>query len=978
MTDDKPKHEVGDKIKSDAKFDYVVTQKGPKLLFKVKYENLEENFSELVAADKVKDLSDNLFINKKESSLFASEGDEVKVKLFGEWKVATVLCTQFGEYEITCFKKDTKKPYFSEWIIAKSNPKDDPKDDQTVTSLKEEELKATVQRGISKTFIPIEQLQQTSINQYLFAFGFKNIRSRVQEIVTSESWDEILSDLNSFFIKPQWDGTEVGNEEFHIFLLTCNFDPLFAERLTLLLESQELKITTDEEELHKARILLLLYTDNASYDARLIRLLTRGAELANSGELCITVLVHPTCSGFRQNRIPDNMAYTLADSKWYNWIGVDSPSVSFNEMVSQMKNYTSRSQCEAGNHDYISGTWLCKVVVSGDFCSDFYDNRTMTLYLKSNEEGKLYGRTPSGILLEGTLDDDKRILDISGAYCGPWKQENEGWSEDDFQIMLRIRGIVDYKGSRFEGQYCEVSQVDGKLYECVGTLSATLENEGVSGFYEMADAISSLKGESTFMTIIHQRGGDILVDIDGYHGVMFPGTIHTATRKFTFFVNNGPMSCTTYEGVFNPAGDSALKVSGTFFKCNAGLTVIPKTKFEGKIVSSIISKNKASVSDSFTQLVEEAKKHTLRSSVINSYTYVPPKEDDLPVIIIGAEEDLEIKCGLKYNLMKAGVAPVSCDLSCLESARSVCLILTKHIADNIDLISSIKLVASKNVPFFIIANDARRKIFDDKCWKNVDLKEKLLNCLARLKQSGKLTLDPTSLLFKTLVKEIKNHYKPPVYFLSGMWSIRPFGDVTLPAGLEEKSDRSPVPKLLYILCDGISGKVVGINDFVSSKPFKGNVNNEKATFKFDNEDSKYELVIEQDGQSMQGTYTNRLHDFRADITLTLEMDEISGVYTVKDQNLLMAVVKTGQHSVDVYYRHFVLSGVFENNHFYVTIPRVIRRKPVLSTICGVLQRSMSGSSLICMEFASLANTRALCYEFEYLQTRFLLGQTAYF
>ena len=922
------KVKVGDVIKSDEKFDYVVSQLGPKLLYKIQYENLKENFSELVPADKVKDLDDNFFTPKDANANFASEGDKVKAELFGEWKTATVLCTKFGECEITCYKKGTKKSYFSEWITLASK----------------EENEKTKETNL---FIPTESDKvdtrvlspEPGIGKYTNSGGFGKLSEKVDSIITSEKWDEVISNLNSFYIKPQWSGQPL-NHDYNIFLLTCNFDKIFVDRLKILLESSGLTVTTSEDELHKSRVLLLLYTDNASYDSTLIRLLTRGAELANSGELCIKVLVHPTCSSFRQNRIPDNMAYSLADSKWYNWIGVDSPEVSFIEMAAQIKSYTERSEADLVKLSTVCGIWHCKVVVSGDFCSNFYDNRCMTLYLYTDHDGKIRGRTPSGIVLEGDFNTDSRILDITGAYCGPWNQENEGWKEEYFQIMLKIKGVLDYKGSRFEGQICEVSCVGDKVYECVGTLSATQENEGVSGFYEITDTLSELKGEKGHMTIIQQRGGDLLADIKGHHGVMYPGIFDAASRRFWLYVQNTPNSCTTYEGVFN-AGNRSTEASGSFFSCKNGLTVIPKTKFYAKreMVGETVQVDTMNT-EMFLQLVADAQQRSLRTSIINSFTYVPPKPEDFPVLIVGAEEDKEVLKELKYNLLKAGVGPISCDANDLDSARSVCFILSAHVRDNADLIETAKKISVKDVPFFIIANDARRNIFNDKFWKDLNLKETLLSCLARLKQTGKMTLDPNSLLFKTLVKEVKSNYKPPVYFLSGMWSVRTFSKVDFKSGYNEaaadarkgKVKHLTFPKLLYILTDGVSGKVVGINDFVSSKQFKGHVNNEESTFTFDNEDSKYELVIERDGQTMQGTYINRVQNIQMEITLTLEIDEISGIYTVKEQNQMLGIVKTGQHSVDVYYRNYILPGVFYGSRFYCTIPRCVNRKPLFVRI----------------------------------------------
>ena len=952
MSQTEQSYTVGDVIKSDDKFDYIVSQIGPKLLYKVQHENLQENFAELVPADKVKDLNDNFFGQQGNSINFASEGDRVKVELFGEWKIATILCVQFGEYEITCYKKGTKKAYFSEWI-----------------KLRKEEEMAKTQPSAT-----IEKVTRDPGMRKLTE-DFEDLISRAESIVSSDNWEDILNKLNSFYIKPLWDEEPI-KDDFHIFLLTCSFDELFIERLIFLLESKGLRVTMKEEELHKSRVLLLLYTDNSSYDPKLIRLLTRGAELANSGELCIKVLVHPTCSSFRQSRIPDNMAYSLADSKWYTWIGVDSPHLSFVEMATHIKSYTEGSKTHLTKLNSVAGTWHCKVVVSGDYCSNFYDNRCMTLHLTTDDQGKIFGRTPSGILLEGELRD--RILVITGSYCGPWFQENEGWREESFQIILRIKGVLDYKGSRFEGQICEVSKSGGTISECVGTLSATQENEGVSGLYEVTDALSELKGEKRYITIVQQRGGDLLADLTGHHGVMYPGVIDSASHRFWVYVQNTPNTCTTYEGVFSP-GNRATDASGCFFQCQNGVTVVPKTKFYAKrILTSEVEQDEQLDKDLFLQLVADAKERSLSTSIINSFTYVPPQQGDYPVLVLGADQDQHIVAQLRKNLLKAGVGPISCCPSDLNRARTVCFILTTNVRDNAPLIDTVKKISSKEVPFFIIANDARRNIFNDKYWKDIDLKESLLSCLARLKQTGRMTLDPSTLLFKTLVREVKSNYKPPVYFLSGLWSVRLFGKQHDKRGYTEaaadarkgKSRAATFPTLIYILADGVTGKVVGINDFVSSRPFKGSVNNEEGTFSFDNDDSKYELVIEKDGQTMQGTYTNRKCKIVKEVTLTLEMDDISGIYTTADKRQLLGIVKTGHHSVDVFYRNYILPGVFYSNRFYCTIPRCVSRKPVLSTIVGVVQKSLSGSSLVCFEYVSLAGAQSLSYKFEYLQTRF--------
>ena len=960
MTSEKPK--VGDVVKSDQKCDYIVTDMGPKLLYRVQYENLEENFDELVPAEKVKDLNDNLFSAKDNSAGFSVEGDQVKVQLFGEWKTAKIIGTQFGECEVTCFKKGTKKTYFSEWITLT------PKENSSFSGNEDIQKPPVLPKEL-------ETSEQSSISKFLKADSFQKVHNQMDSVLKSENWGDILKKLNNFCLKPQWDGKSIG-EDYHVFILTCNFDCGFAERLKLLLESNNLAVTSKETELHRARVLLLLYTDNACYDAKLIRLLTRGAELANSGELCIKVLVHPTCSSFRQSRIPDNMAYSLADSKWHNWIGVDSPSTSFYEMVSQIQNYTTKSQDAKSSS--ITGIWYCKIVVSGDFCSNFYDNRSMTLILNQDED-YVFGRTPSGLELEGNFDGSSRTISITGAYCGPWSQENEGWKEDHVQIMTKIEGIMDYKGSKFEGQICEIFNVGDKFYECVGTLSATLENEGVSGHYEVTDAFSQLKGDKVDMVIVQQKGSDLMVDIKDYHGTMYPGVIDTQSRRFWLYIHDTPFSCTTYEGTFLPDSSSLLQTNGCFFKCKNGITVTPKTKFEAKRVQGFSSNHVINKdSTACEQLINEAEPRSLRTSVINSYTYMPPKPTDFPILLIGADEDSSLIQELKTNLYNAGVQPISSTAKDLSFARTVCLILSSNIRDNLQLITTVRNVAAKDVPFFIIATDARRNIFNDEFWEDFDLKETLLSCLARLKQTGKMTLNPHSLLFKTLVREIKSHYMPPVYFLSGMWSIRPFGKVKPGKDFDQaaqdakkgKKKTCTVPKLLYILCDGMSGRVVGINDFVSSKPFKGNIDHETGTFVFDSEDSKYELLIERDGQIMQGTYTNRLLGLNMDMTLTLEIDEISGVYTVKNQNLMIGIVKTGQHSIDVHYCQYVLPGVFYGNYFYCTIPRYINRKPTLSTMCGVLQKSQSGASLVCFEFASLTNTRCLSYELEQLQTSF--------
>lgn len=955
MSGQKPK--VGDVIKTDAKFDYVVTQTGPKLLYNIQYENLEENFTELVPAEKVKDMNDKYFNTKDTSVNFVGEGDKVKAELFGEWKTAVVQGIKFGEFEITCFKKGTKKAYFSEWII-----------------IQKEQLSDGEEKTVVAVPKPKKADKTTDIKTYLSSTGFDKIKEKVDSIMTSEHWDTILSNLTTFFIKPQWDGQPLG-DEFHVFILACSFDTQFTDRLRILLENSGLRVTSNEEEIHISRVLLLLYTDNASYDARLIRLLTRGAELANSGELCISVLVHPTCSAFRQNRIPDNMAYSLADSKWYNWIGVDAPDVSFDEMVHQIKSYTCKTH---GESTLVSGIWYCKVVVSGDYCSNFYDNRSMTLYLYEDKEGKIKGQTPSGLILEGDFDKGTRILDITGAYCGPWCQENEGWKEDLYQIMIKIRGVLDYKGSKFEGQICEVSRVGGNVFECVGTLSATLENEGVSGFYEVTDALSEMKGNKLHMTLVQQRGGDLLVDLKGHFGTMYPGTIDATSRRFWLYVQNTPNSCTTYEGIFSSGNKMYLEATGSFFKCENGLTTLPKTKYTAKRAfnsdSGEMSREKADV---FLQLVQDAQERSLRTSIINSFTYIPPGEEDFPVLIVGAQNDNDTIQKLKFDLVKAGIGPISSDPGDLESCRTVCLIMSPNIRDNVELIETIKCIAAKDIPFFIIASDSRRNIFNDDYWSDLDLKEKLLSCLARLKQTGKKTLDPSSLLFKTLVNEIKSNYKPPVYHLSGLWSVKTFTKNESCGYNEAAADARKgkvrqlnFPKIVYILTDGVSGKVVAINDFVSNKQFKGTFDNREGTFTFDNEDSKYELVIERDGATMQGTYINRVHNIQMEISLTLEIDDISGIYTIKEQNQIIGIVKTGHLSVDVYYRNYVLPGVFSGSRFYCTIPRSVNRKPVLSTMCGTLQKSMSGSSLVCFEFASLANMKCLSYQYEYLQTRF--------
>lgn len=957
------KHKVGDVVKSDSKFDYVVTDLGPKLLYRVQYENLDENFDELVPAEKVKDLDDNLFSSKENSANFSVEGDKVKVLLFGDWKTATIIGTEFGECEVTCFKKGSKKSYFSEWITLTA---------KGLTS-------STKKEGENENpFLPNEPAvtkKSADINSFMKAEKFQKVVKQMQFVLESENWGDILDKLNSFYIKPQWDGKSVG-DDYHVFILSCNFDHGFKERLKILLESHKLRVTSNEHEIHRSRVLLLLYTDNACYDAKLIRLLTRGAELANNGELCIKVLVHPTCSAFRQSRIPDNMAYSLAESKWYNWTGVDSPSTSFYEMVSQIQNYTSETKDTKSNA--LSGIWYCKIVVSGDYCSNFYDNKSMTLLL-NQEKNVVHGRTPSGLILEGNFDGNSRSISITGTYCGPWAQNNEGWKEEYVQIMIKIDGVMDFKGSKFEGQICEIFNVGDKFYECVGTLSATLENEGVSGFYEVTDAISQLKGDKMDMVIVQQRGSDLMVDIMNYHGTMYPGVIDTQSRCFWIYIHDTPFSCTTYKGVLSCDPGTHLQVNGYFFKCENGITVIPKTKFEAKRVHGFsLDDDSGKASTVFEQLVNEAEPRSLRNSVINSYTYVPPNLTDYPILLIGAEQDDILIQDLKTNLYNAGIQPISCSPKDLFYARTVCLLLSCNIRDNIKLIDTVRQVAAKDVPFFIIATDARRNIFDDKYWKDVDLKETLLSCLARLKQTGKITLNPNTLLFKTLVKEIKSHYMPPVYFLSGMWSVRTFNKVETDSGFEQaaldarkgKQKTCIVPKLLYILCDGMSGNVVGINDFVSSKEFKGSINNETGTFIFDNEDSKYELMIERDGQIMQGTYINRLHNFQLDMTLTLEIDDISGVYTVKNKNLMIGIVKTGQHSIDVHYCQYILPGVFYGSYFYCTIPRFINRKPTFSTMCGVLQKSQSGSSLVCFEYASLANMRCHTFQFDQLQTSF--------
>ena len=971
---------VGQIVKTDDKYEYVVTELGPTLLFKVHYEKLESNFDELVSAENIRVKNEGKFVTNRtpRSSTvpFVSVGDDVESLLFNEWHSATIIGTQFGDFKITCYKKGTKDEQFSEWI-SQGNSNPPPKNEKKeVEKPIKEPPKEPIENNQSiqnvEKLPSLQEMMQDSVCQEL--------KTRTDNLVTEEKWDEILDKIRSTFNKPKWDGTPVGEDGYHVYLLSCKFDRTFTSDFVKLMKSAGLKVTTNENHLHKARVLLLLYTDNASYDEKLVRLLTRGAELANWGELCIMVSVHPTCSLFALNKIPDNIAYSLADSTWYNWLGVDSPNESFNEMIHQIKSFTCEHSLDVNRSTTMAGLWYCKYVVSGDYCSNFYDNRTFTIYLNDND-GRIYGTTPSGFIFEGTWDKKFRVIDLVGIYRGHWKQENEGWEEDYLTSIIRIKGVLHYKGDRFEGQICELTKSNGNITECVGTIMGKLESQGMSGFYQIEDQIGAMNGLKTNMAIVHKKGGELLCDIKGFHGTMYAGVMDVANRQFWIYVQSGPHTCTTYEGSLElRAEDNTMQITGHFFKCENGITTVPLIKFSGKslLPTGLLKNQKIAPRCELDDMIANAEQRTLQSAIINSKIFVPPRDEDYATVIVGDEQDEKIMSELCDNLKRFGVAPLSYEKEDISKARTICLILSTNICDNENLINTIKEIALQNLPLFIIGLQARRVIFGDGCWKNIDLKEKLLNCLARLKQTGKLTLDPASLLFQTLVNEIKSNYKKPSYFLSGMWSVRliqqnePQSDY-LKAVEDAAKNRSKVnksPKLVYILCDGATGSIVGINDFLSNKPFEGKLDPCAATFAFDNKDSRYELMVESDGQSMQGTYTNRVHGYTSEVVLTIEADEVSGVYNVVGQKLFIGLVKTGHQTLDVHYNNYVLPGVYAGNIFYFTIPRCIRRKPMLSTVCGVLQKSVSGVTIICFEYASTGGMKCLNYNLELLQSKF--------
>ncbi|KNC49961.1 uncharacterized protein AMSG_06272 [Thecamonas trahens ATCC 50062] len=118
---------------------------------------------------------------------------------------------------------------------------------------------------------------------------------------------------------PGWAGTPLADGEFEVGVCAASEDVEFANALAEVLIEGGFSVTTAPAALHNTRVFVLVYSEFTVAEAP-SRLLTDASSRFNNGLTTIIPVVHPRCSPYVLDKIPDSLAVATAEPPFGEYV----------------------------------------------------------------------------------------------------------------------------------------------------------------------------------------------------------------------------------------------------------------------------------------------------------------------------------------------------------------------------------------------------------------------------------------------------------------------------------------------------------------------------------------------------------------------------------------------------------------------------------------------------------------------------------
>eukprot|EP00736_Rhodelphis_marinus_P003485 Rmarinus@m.12452 len=732
---------------------------------------------------------------------------------------------------------------------------------------------------------------------------------------------------------PRWAGTPLQEGEFEIGIAAAPQDEAYARAIAKLVADSGMSVTTDVAHLHRTRAYVLVYSDHTCRHETTLRTLTGAAERFNFVQTIIVPVVHPTCTDDVIDRIPDNLAYSLCNTTFYNLRYLVEPvSVACGELTTHLSNYVhSKATVD------ITGVWHFRASLTGECGVDSYSVKEFTMFLfhetnptrpggiSDGNGDRIFGITVNGAKVSGTLSD--QTVRLSFSYSGPWRQIDEGWERDALTMEGEIHAKLLQVGRRMEGSYVDATGTGGARY---GAVSGTLEQIGLTGYYRVKiklpddldseDSAGLVVEDGQLFGVVHRGGGTIAVDVPGGFGQLVHGVFDSVAHRIYFAAELGNAAGFTFTGTLHrcaapasgratPAEEvdfgariQAVLYSHVFEDNNIGCIPMELEMLSGSELMDILEEMSGElvtpppsslvcVDPALLKLLaaphegvcEGASgggqecggehnilgKHPLSARVANSHR-------DRACVILYTTSERRLALRLRSGLAEKGIAKVSVDRADALSAKSAVILLSKNTREDTGLISLIAQLASAEVPLFNVGVASWFEIFGDPAW-NPEMKGVLMAALARLNMTDETTLSPRHPNFLALAKGIRAASHPPKFYLHGMWLFE-FA-VVGPDGSRMK----------MIWIDHTPGHSHLKAHDLDGNSWEGQVDG--TAVHFEDDDVLYEAEVHRKGRVLLGRRQWKGGWRSVAFSATLETDGVSGLFT-EDPSLCPGMAKS--------------------------------------------------------------------------------------
>ncbi|KNC49941.1 uncharacterized protein AMSG_06249 [Thecamonas trahens ATCC 50062] len=587
---------------------------------------------------------------------------------------------------------------------------------------------------------------------------------------------------------PGWAGTPLADGEFEVGVCAASEDVEFANALAEVLIEGGFSVTTDHAALHNTRVFVLVYSEFTVAEAP-SRLLTDASSRFNNGLTTIIPVVHPRCSPYVLDKIPDSLAYALANTTWFNFqFDLDPMSEVYDDLASTLNNYLRPHEASW----WLTGVWRFELVVTGEAGSAVYEVKDVLVYLEQLDATAVRGLTVDGIAFTGRLDGTS--LSLTGRYAGRWVQDSEGWQSEFLGFVSHYDLVLRNVGHSLEGTYADYTPEGGLRH---GTARGERGGSGITGFYKLAlDETDNLP-----LALYHTGATRLELALPGAYGTVLDGVFDG--NKFTVAAELGPHKAITFVGYLKRRDDARLHLKrhhlkGVYYAVEGGLNIVGARKFKAKYLTESRvglvpspplyqagyegetggeTPPDASVDSMLHQRLLDAHLGTgtrTSSAAFRQYVFNPLADGEFAAVIAGPDDVIaQHASSLAAALEAAGVGPISTDYKAHgSSARTMVLLLSMATAGDAALVDYVCAAAGAGMPIFNVGVASWWDIFCSSAWEPAAA-SRFKAALARLNMTDASTLQPDHSSFKALVASIRSHIVPRQHILSGAWMLRP-------------------------------------------------------------------------------------------------------------------------------------------------------------------------------------------------------------